>query len=115
MTPLFYLCGQCVNGLCGCNGIIEGEAGRVNTPDVPREPWWVSRFLKQYRDEPILQVQLVLQHLAMTITSRVVWQPKPYKPTRPRPCPACNSRQASRCTLCWPRTRQDLPRLPRCL
>jgi hypothetical protein len=35
MTPLFYLFGQCINGLCGCNGIIERQAGRVNTPEVP--------------------------------------------------------------------------------
>jgi hypothetical protein len=24
-----------INGLCGCNGIIERQAGRVNTPEVP--------------------------------------------------------------------------------
>ena len=35
---LFSLFGQCVNCLCGCNGIIEGEADRVNTPDAPARP-----------------------------------------------------------------------------
>jgi hypothetical protein len=32
---MFYWFGPYVNNIGGYNGIIEGEAGRVNTPDVP--------------------------------------------------------------------------------
>ena len=35
---LFSLFGQCVNGLCGCNGIIEGEADESEPPDAPARP-----------------------------------------------------------------------------